>query len=100
MTEEHNSRAWHLDRNVTVALIVAMLGNAAATVWWASSITSAITELRAINIRQDGEINIATAGREINSNRITSLEAKGISIEMKLVRIEDKLDRIIEKQTK
>ena len=100
MTNEQYNRAWHLDRNVTIALIVAILGNAGATVWWASSISSAISELRITNARQDSEISAAAIGREVNSNRITSLEAKGLSIETKLVRIEDKLDRLIEKQFK
>ena len=94
------TREWHLDRNVTVALILAILGNACATVWWASSISSAVGELRVTDVRHDGLLQTLTVGRESNANRITSLEAKGISIETKLGRIEDKIDRIIEHQIK
>ena len=100
MTKDQLTREWHLDRNVTVALILAILGNAVTTVWWASSISSSIVELRASDIRHDSELATLAIGRESNANRITSLEAKGISIETKLIRIEDKLDRIIEKQNK
>ena len=100
MRDEPLNNAWHLDRRVTVSLILALLGNACATVWWASTISSTVSDLRLTDARHDVLLQTLSTGRETNSNRITSLEAKEFSIETKLGRIEDKLDRLIEHQIK
>ena len=89
-----------MDRKVTISLIISLLVNAGATIWWASSISFAVQELRSTDEKHELVLNSLTTGRESNANRITSLEAKGLSIETKLGRIEDKLDRIIEHSTR
>ena len=91
---------WHLDRKVTISLIVAMTINMATTVWWASAISAAVATLQTNDIKQDILTTNNSIGRESNANRITSLEAKATAVDSKLGRIEDKLDRIIEHQTK
>lgn len=95
-----NKHDWHLDRNVTISLIVALVMNMATTVWWASSISAAVTSLQSTDIKHEIMLQNLAVGRESNATRITTLEAKSTVIDAKLGRIEDKLDRVIEHQTK
>jgi len=37
---------WHLNRGVSLTIILLLLGNIATSIWWASSINSDITSLR------------------------------------------------------
>ena len=86
MTEEQR-REWHLDRKVTVGLIVALVMHAGTSIWWASDLTSRVKQ-----IEQDQ--------REASDmpERITRVETQVEGNREYLKRIEDKLDRVIEAQ--
>jgi hypothetical protein len=85
MTDEQKQNEWHLDRKVTLSLILALLANAGATVWWASKLDSRVT---AVEQRQEQVVDVP--------ERITRVETQVLTLERYLQRIEDKLDRVIE----
>lgn len=85
MTDEQKQKEWHLDRKVTLSLILALLANAGATVWWASKLDTRVT---AVEQYQARSVDVP--------ERITRVETQVLSIERYLQRIEDKLDRVIE----
>lgn len=85
MTDEQKVKEWHLDRKVTLALIVALLANAGATVWWASRLEQRVT---AIEGQQSRPFQ--------NTERIVRVEAQLDNAVRSLARIEEKLDRVIE----
>lgn len=45
-TERREHVDWHLNRSVSMTIIILLLGNIATSIWWASSINSDITALR------------------------------------------------------
>jgi hypothetical protein len=42
MSGREDDKHWHLDRKVPLALIFAILGQTAAGIWWASTISSRV----------------------------------------------------------
>lgn len=87
MTDEQQVKEWHLDRRVTLALIVALLANAGATIWWASKIEQRVTVIEAQGQRPFQ-----------NTERIVRVEEQIDNAVRSLVRIEQKLDRVIEEK--
>ena len=84
MTEEMK-REWHLDRRVTLGLIVALLVHAGTSIWWASDLTTRVKQ-----IEQDQR------GASQVPQRMTRVETQVDGVREDLQRIERKLDRIIE----
>lgn len=64
------TREWHLDRRVTVTLILALLLNAGSLAWWAATMDARLLsaenriEMNARRI-EDGRREMATVGREL-----------------------------------
>lgn len=83
--KEENRREWHLDRKVTLGLILALLANSGATVWWASRLEQRVAHIEASQSRPVQ-----------NTERIARVETKIESAVESLERIERKLDRVIE----
>lgn len=48
MTKEHDDGEWKVDRHIPVALIVAVLGQAAVVFWWASQMDARLSHVEAI----------------------------------------------------
>lgn len=68
-------REWHLDRKVTIGIIVALLFNAGSSIWWASRLDYTV-QLHDIKIEQNAKV-IADM-RERNtavSERLARIEA-------------------------
>jgi cyclopropane fatty-acyl-phospholipid synthase-like methyltransferase len=85
MTEAQREKEWHLDRKVTLALILALLANAGATVWFAAQLDQRVTT---IENRQEQWAS--------SPERITKVETQIEGVREGIKRIESKLDRIIE----
>lgn len=85
MTEAQREKEWHLDRKVTLSLILALLANAGATVWFAAQLDQRVT---AIENRQEQWAS--------SPERITKVETQIEGVREGIKRIESKLDRIIE----
>lgn len=67
--------AWHLDKRIPIALLIGLLCNAAAGVWWASQLTSRVdsVERAVVSLSQDHDRIIRMEetlnGTEDRSNR-------------------------------
>jgi cyclopropane fatty-acyl-phospholipid synthase-like methyltransferase len=85
MTEAQREKEWHLDRKVTLALILSLLANAGATVWFAAQLDQRVTT---IENRQEQWAS--------SPERITKVETQIEGVREGIKRIESKLDRIIE----
>lgn len=84
MTDEQR-REWHLDRKVTVGLIIALIMHAATSIWWASDLTSRVKQMEQ-DQREAADM----------PERITRVETQVEGNREYLQRIEGKLDRVIE----
>ena len=76
---------WHLDKNVPIALIVTILLQNGAALWWASKLDSRL-----------GMVERRTAEVADHPARIVRLEAFRDDLGRRLDRIEAKLDRLVE----
>lgn len=53
-----DDKQWHLDRRVPLALILAIIGQSAAAIWFASSINSRVDELE--RLAEQGRVDSRT----------------------------------------
>jgi hypothetical protein len=86
---------WHLDKRIPIATILAILGQAIALGWMASSMDSRIAaleryanELRDARIRE--RLSVEEASTVVGTQRFTHLDNQ-------LDRLEDKVDKIADK---
>lgn len=68
---------WHLDRKVTISMILALLMNAAGSIWWAASLNSMVTEHNHRLDRLD--------------NAVVTLNAQQVNLGQDLARIQESL---------
>ncbi|MCA1298049.1 hypothetical protein [Stappia indica] len=85
MTDADQRREWHLDRKVTIGLIVALMMHAGSTVWWAASISNRVAHLEDVADRTQEQ-----------PERLARLEAQIASLSDYLRRIDSKMDRLFE----
>lgn len=82
---------WHLDRKVTLGLIVAILINAGSSVWWAATLnTQVITQQKSIEV-QASQISAMQAAQGGIGERLAKIEGAVTYQTKSLDRIEDKL---------
>lgn len=92
MTEiEDHSREWHLDKRVPITLIVAILIQSAAAIWWVSTYSTK-TDQRLKHVEE--QLRMVSGSQ----SRIARLEQSADSQSAALIRIEAKLDRVIERE--
>lgn len=77
---------WHLDKRVPIALIMTIVFQSMAAVWWASSMQSRLDSLERI-----------ISAQSQNESRLARVEQLTSSQSQALNSIEDKLDRVIER---
>lgn len=81
--------SWHLDQKITVALILALLTNAGAGIWWASATDSRLNSLeKSVTMAQMADI----------PKRVTVLETEIPYIQRDLTAANAKLDKVLENQ--
>jgi uncharacterized coiled-coil protein SlyX len=86
MTDAEQRREWHLDRKVTIGLIVALTLHGGSTVWWAASLSNRVAQL---------EQRVSDARRL--PERLSAIEAMQAAQGEYLKRIDAKMDRLIER---
>lgn len=89
MTGSPQREPWHLDRRVPVALIVTLVIQTGAVVWWASNIDKRVEQL---------EDQVAT--RALVNERLARMEAQIGGIRENTARIESWLRRISDRADK
>lgn len=84
-------REWHLDRKVTLGLILAILLNAGSSVWWAASLNAQVLNQRKEIDTHTAQIAQVTGANAGFGERLAKIEA-GITYQTKVLdRMEDKL---------
>lgn len=84
-------REWHLDRKVTLGLILAILLNAGSSIWWAASLNEQV-----LNHRKELDTHTAQISHMMNAQagigeRLAKIEA-GIIYQTKILdKMDDKL---------
>lgn len=88
MTSDNRTRVdWHLDRRVSLSIIVLLIANIAAGVWWAATTDARLERLE--------EMTTATAERsKDNADRIVDMRIRAAEQDQKLQSILDLLQRI------
>lgn len=71
------SGSWHLDKRVPVAMIITLIGHAAASIWFAAALAERVSNL---------ERQVATMAPQ--ADRLTRVEVKIESIKEGIARIE------------
>jgi len=99
-TEQEEREHWHLDKRVPISLIVTIMVQTAAFMWFLSSLshrveanTDAITELAQSAQIQDERVRNNTNGITRMTEALRSSAATLESIDGRLARIERALDR-------
>ena len=81
-------RAWHLDRRVPIALILALLAQTGSFIWWASGINQRVTAL-------EEKQTLATASAPVQSDRLTRVETKVETIQRDVTEIKSDIKSLI-----
>lgn len=88
---EQIQREWHLDRKVTLGLILAILLNAGSSVWWAASLNAQVLTQRKELDTHSAQIAQINNDRAEFGERLAKIEA-GITYQTKVLdRVEDRL---------
>lgn len=62
MPEKPAAEPWHLDRRIPIALILAIIGQTAGAVWWASTISGTVADhARRVTLLESGKAEDARA---------------------------------------
>lgn len=84
---------WHLDRKVPIAIIVALLVQAAGFIWWAATQAQIIDELRRELTSHRQRIDMLDSNRNAFAERVVRLEEQTRLIYEIVRRIDARLDR-------
>jgi hypothetical protein len=88
-----HAKEWHLEKKVTLSLIVAIIINIATSVWWAASLNSQVmNQQKSIEI-QSQQINAIVTTQSGVGERLAGMEAAIIYQTKSLDRIEGKLGK-------
>lgn len=89
MTAENDpaSSGWHFDRRIPIALIVTILAQGAATIWWGATINARV-----------GALEDRLTGAADQPGRIVRVETRLEDVQRSVDRIELKLDRMIRRE--
>jgi septal ring factor EnvC (AmiA/AmiB activator) len=92
MTAEQLRNEWHLDRTISVSLIVVVCLQLVASVWWAANVSST-------NERQSKDISDLverTKRLEQSQDRVTRLETNLVATKETIQRVERLLEQFIQ----
>ena len=85
--------SWHLDRRVPLALIIAIIAQTAAAIWWAAGIDASDARQNERIAYYDKLIDARIIQFEIVNTRLTKLEVRLDGITESLNRIERSLNQ-------
>lgn len=86
---------WHLDKRVPIATLIAILGQAIALGWMASSMDG---RLAALETFRNELSNAHVAERmAVEESKSAGVDAQFLKIEARLSRIDDKLEKIADR---
>jgi hypothetical protein len=83
-----NDRAWHLDRRVPIALILALFAQTGSFIWWASGINQRVSAL-------EEKQTIQSASAPMQSDRLTRVETKVETIQRDVTEIKSDIKSLI-----
>ena len=67
MSDDMENTSWHLDKRVPVAVIMALVGNIVASVWWLSALGQRVEYIEmAISTNEAVRLDIAQVKERIN----------------------------------
>jgi len=87
---------WHLDKRVSISIIVALLLQTGGLIVWASKIDSRVAVLEKTDAMALLERDANRAMNVGQENRITRLETRDETVEKALASIDSKLDRLVD----
>jgi len=101
---QEEGKGWHVGREIPLALVVTVLLQTFAAVWWASSISKIVDQQQNMIMRQQHDIDGLIVGAKERSILIARAEEQLKALNLVLstmdnrqTRIEDKINTILEK---
>jgi len=96
MPDKPASEPWHLDRRVPIALILAIIGQTAGAVWWASTISGAVADhARRVALLEAGKVEDARADRD-SADRLARIEERQRASQDSLTEIKQQLNLLLQ----
>ena len=94
MTKDPASESWHLDKRVPVALIITIMMQTVAAVWWAASLSARVDALERDWARFSAVVNRL----RVQEDRAARVDVRLEALYGRLERIERKLDALLERK--
>ena len=92
MSRRSPDRAWHLDRRIPIALIIALIIQTAGAVWWASALAQRVSAL-------EEKQNTAAMVAPVQSDRLTRVETRVETIQRDVTEIKSDIKSLIINKT-
>lgn len=96
---DDDDRAWHLDKRVPLAFILALLIQTGGFVWYASKLDSRVAEQEHALADVRSRISDVDHIRDGTRDRVTKLETQGEAVRDNLARLERKIDFLIDQMS-
>lgn len=94
---EYNDNRWHLDKRVPVAIIVTLILQAAAAVWWAGQSDNRITNLENRLSGMEQSVKQTVSMQNDINVRLARIEERTEGQTATLKRIEDTVNKLASK---
>ena len=90
---QQHEMEWHLEKKVTLGLIVAIILNIGSSIWWAASLNSQVVNQQKSIETQGSQINAIVSAQAGVGERLAKMEAAITYQTRSLDRIEEKLGK-------
>ena len=90
MKRMREDRAWHLDKKVPIALIVAIFAQTGGMIWWASSLNQRVSSLE-----QSQAVTASSA--PLQSDRLARVEVKVETVQRDVTEIKADIKSLVRK---
>lgn len=92
--QEAGSEPWHWDKRVPIALILTIMGQTIAAVWWAASLAAQVTDhTRRVSLLETADARQIEESRKL-SETLIRLDARMMAQTEILRRLEESVTRI------
>ena len=92
-TELHD---WHLDRRITILLVIVIIGHAISFGWYASKEDSRMATVEENDHRQTIIINKLIEEQSASNERLAVIQEEIRNIDTLLVKVDEKVEKLIE----